>query len=191
MQSNDEYLWYSFIKGDKSAFATLFTTYYESLYSYGLKISGDPVLTKDSLQDFFVYLFQKRNALGKAESVKAYLFISYRRAILKCVKEKRKHTSNANDLSTIVEFEISAEQLTIKQEITSLKNTVIAKSLNKITPRQREVIYLRYYNNLGIKEIASVMNIEYQSVLNILQKAFTSLKNELQSQSLDILFKEK
>jgi len=55
----------------------------------------------------------------------------------------------------------------------------MSKLLNKLPKRQKEAIYLKYYSGLKATEISEVMNINYQSVVNILHKALKNLKEEV------------
>ena len=54
-----------------------------------------------------------------------------------------------------------------------------AKLLNKLPKRQKEAIYLKYYSGLKATDIAEIMDINYQSVVNILHKAIKNLKEEV------------
>lgn len=177
-------VWYLFIEGDLNAFSTLFKEYYAMLHNYGVKISGNVFLTEDCLQDFFVYLYENRNKIGEVQNVNAYLFVSYRRAVLKALEKERVFTDYNLGTNPLNKFEFSIEELTIKQEFTDLRKAIITLILNELSPREREVIYLKYYSGIRIKDIADVMNISYQSVLNTLQKAFNKLRKASEDQKI-------
>ena len=183
-------VWEFFIRGDKEAFATLFKTYYTVFHAYGLKISGNKELTEDCLQEFFVYLFQNRKNLNKVTSINSYLFISFRRAVFKAIEKQRKRGYNTIEVDVIVGFKLSPEELLIKKTSTTERNSLLVKIINSLSEREREVIYLKYYNELKTPEIAEVMNISYQSVQNTLQKAFAKFrKKKLQNAISEILNK--
>ncbi len=55
----DKFLWKALKEGDINAFSVLFESYYPDLHSYGLKISKNTALTEDTLQDFFLYVFEQ------------------------------------------------------------------------------------------------------------------------------------
>src|SRR5699024_2259539 len=84
-------LWNLFINGEIEAWEEIFTLFYEDLYGYGLKLSEQPELTKDSIHELFVELWERRDHLSKAISVKAYLLASLRRKLLRKIKRKRKY----------------------------------------------------------------------------------------------------
>ncbi len=177
-------IWYFFVKGDINAFSTLFKGYYPILYNYGLKISGNTSLTEDCLQDFFVYLYDNRQNLGEVNNVRSYLFVSFRRSILKKLKRERMFTDYDELMGNISKFEFSVEEITIRQELTSLKRTVLAGLLNSLSIREKEAVYLKYYSDLKTDQISAVMGISYQSVLNTLQKAFLKLRKASESEAI-------
>ncbi|WP_044397689.1 RNA polymerase sigma factor [Lacinutrix sp. Hel_I_90] len=182
-------IWDSFLEGDKSAFSTLFKLHYAGLHNYGLKISGNAYLTEDCLQDFFVYLFENRTHIGTVNSIKSYLFISFRRALLKTLKKERTYVASNTPLELLLNFEFSSEEVAIKQEFTIIKSSVLTTLLNALSVREREAIYLKYYGNLKLSEIALIMNISYQSVLNTIQKAFIKLRNNIETKALEDVLK--
>jgi RNA polymerase sigma factor (sigma-70 family) len=67
----------------------------------------------------------------------------------------------------------------MNQETAIFKNKKIEVLLNKLPKRQKEAIYLKYYSELKTAEIAEIMNINYQSVVNTLHKAIKSLKEDI------------
>ncbi|MFK7811279.1 MAG: RNA polymerase sigma factor [Maribacter sp.] len=179
--SSEKSIWHLFVEGDVNAFSTLFKTYYSQLHNYGLKISSNPALTEDCLQSFFVYLYDNRKNLGTINHIKSYLFVSFRRALLKYLKKERKFTSYDEIFDNSNVFEFSQEELMVEQEFTKIRVSTLTKLLNNLSTREREAIYLKYYSSLSTNEIAEVMNISYQSVLNTLQKAFTKLRTHIES----------
>lgn len=187
--SSEKSIWHLFVEGDKNAFSTLFKTYYAQLHNYGLKISGNPSLTEDCLQSFFVYLYDNRKNLGTIVHIKSYFFVSFRRALLKYLKKERKFTSYEEVFETSNIFEFSPEELMVEQEFTEIRVHSLTQLLNSLSTREREAIYLKYYSSLSINEISEVMNISYQSVLNTMQKAFSKLRTQVELSEIKQVFK--
>ena len=175
----DKFLWKSLKEGDLNAFSVLFESYYPELHSYGLKISKNTVVTEDTLQDFFLYVFEHRENLSDLDTIAPYLFTSYKRFLLKVMKknEKLKHTDFSNE--NFVDIQFTAEEIMTNQETAIFKNKNLAALLNKLPSRQKEAVYLKYYSGLKAKEISEIMGINYQSVVNTLHKAIKSLKEEI------------
>jgi RNA polymerase sigma factor (sigma-70 family) len=188
--SPEKATWFLFIQGDLNVFSSLFKGYYPLLHNYGYKITADVALTEDCLQDFFLYLYEHRKNLGEVDHVKSYLFVSFRRAIFKKLKEKRKFIFIDDSYEASADFEFSAEELTIQKEFNLIQKSALALLLNQLSAREKEVIYLKYQSALNTKEIAAVMNISYQSVLNTLQKAFVKLRNTVENDTIRAILKE-
>ena len=162
-----------------NAFSVLFESYYPELHSYGLKICKDVALTEDTLQDFFLYVYEHRENLSDLETIAPYLFTSYKRFLLREMKknEKIKHPDAPNE--TFVDLQFTAEEIMTHQETENFKNKNLSVLLNKLPKRQKEAIYLKYYSGLKATEISEIMGINYQSVVNTLHKAIKSLKEEI------------
>ena len=175
----DKFLWKSLKEGDLNAFAVLFESYYPELHSYGLKISKNTALTEDTLQDFFLYVYEHRENLSDLDTIAPYLFTSYKRFLLKVTKKNEKLTHTDFPEDAFIDLQFTAEELMTNQETTDFKDKNLSVLLNKLPNRQKEAIYLKYYSGLKATEISEIMGINYQSVVNTLHKAIKSLKQEI------------
>lgn len=175
----DKFIWKSLKEGDLNAFSVLFETYYPELHNYGLKISKNVSLTEDTLQEFFLYIYEHRQNLSDLETIAPYLFTSYKRFLIKVIKKNEKLKFTDEPDNTFIDLQFTAEELITAQETETFKNKNLSILLNKLPKRQKEAIYLKYYNGLKTKEIAEVMGINYQSVVNTLHKALKTLKEEI------------
>jgi RNA polymerase sigma-70 factor (ECF subfamily) len=168
-------LWESFRKGDREAFAALFRAYYETLFRFGSKFTTDTELLEDSIQELFIELWQARSATVVL-SVKAYLLKSLKYKLLKAFRKNgRLLPLNDNDLS----FELSHESFLIAKQENAEKKRLVVDALRRLSNRQREIIYLKYYQNLSYEEVSEIMNINYQVARNLLYQAIKSLKTLL------------
>ncbi len=181
ISNSEKNVWQFFVGGDLNAFSTLFKNYYCQLHNYGLRISNSSELTEDCLQDFFVYLYEHREALGNVKCVRSYLFVSFKRAVIKHIKQGKLLESIDENNTTFI---FSEEEIRFEKELTLQRALLLKSVLNGLSPREREVIYLKYYSELKTAEITQVMDISYQSVLNTLQKAFAKLRNCLEIETL-------
>lgn len=179
-KTSHKIIWSTFIAGEEDAFAQLFYAFYESLYGYGIKLVRDEEFVKDKIQDFFLHLYEKRSSLAaQVDRPLSYLLVSFRRKLLS-EKSKAKvsfESLEANDQSNSGLFVIAADEIMINEESDVLKKNMILKLLNKLPPRQREIIYLKYYCDLDIQDIADVFSISYQVVANHLYRALKKLRN--------------
>lgn len=186
---SDLALWTSFKKGDRDALDALFRLYYPLLYRYGKKISQEPNLVEDSLQEFFLYLFEHRNGLTNPDNLKAYLIKSYRSSLLKELKKNSKtEQKEFNEDLGVPNIYFSIDEIIIMQEVEDFQKMALIEMLNKLPNRQREVLVHKYYNNLTIKEISEVMDISYQGVVNAVYKAIKVLRSDAYLQRISSFF---
>ena len=178
--TEDTQLWLSFKQGKEGAFSMIFKKYYNDLYFYGLKLTNDEALVKDTIQDFFALLWLRREQLGEVENVKAYLIISFRRELVRGSNAIRKLIEKKQLFKdTLSEFELSKEDLIVQNDFQNENILQLKKALNKLKATQREIIYLRFYSGFDDKEISQILNIKYQSVRNKIHRALNALRKHL------------
>jgi len=169
-------LWEAFRKGDKEAFAALFRQHYETLFRYGSKFTNDTKLLEDSIQELFIEIWQSKSATPVL-SIKAYLLKALKYKLLKVFRQNGRMIplSDNNDIS----FEWSHEQFLIDQQDSIERKRLVLNALGQLSNRQKEIIYLKYYQNLSYEEVSEIMNINYQVARNLLYQAIKSLKSLL------------
>jgi RNA polymerase sigma factor (sigma-70 family) len=141
-----------------------------------MKISHDSELVKDSIQEFFYRMWKNNIDLHSISNVKFYLLKGLRRQILN-VYELKNYQVNKIELDENIGVEFSPEDYFINDQTEEQLRTRVVKALNKLSPKQREAIYLRYFEGLDYAEIAGIMNINIQSAKNNVQRALESLKD--------------
>lgn len=171
--SQDITLWESFRKGDKDAFAALFRTHYETLFRFGNKFTTDTELLEDCIQELFMELWQSKSQ-APVLSVKAYLLKSLKYKLLKTFNKQGKIIPLQENGGGY--FEWSHEHFLIERQDTDEKKQMVIKALGRLSSRQKEIIYLKYYQNLSYEEVSEIMNINYQVARNLLYQAIKSLK---------------
>jgi RNA polymerase sigma-70 factor (ECF subfamily) len=176
--SDDEKLWNDLRSGSKEAFEYLYRNYVGILYNYGFKICQDKMLTKDAIQEVFLSLLTKYDKVNLTNAIKFYLFKSLRIEIFKKLKAEQRFT---DILSVDPEFSMqySAEDKMIEDEITMIRIRELAQVIELLPRRQKECIYLRFYEGMTYQEISDIMDIEVSSVYKMLYKAIEKLYENL------------
>jgi len=172
----DDILWDSFRQGNKDALANLFDRHYASLYRYATKIHPDRELINDLIQDLFLEVWQQRSP-KPVLSIKGYLLQSLRYKLLRSLQ----HTATVNLTDTDEPFVVSQEDFIIQQEGDAARNEQLSAALQFLSPRQREVVYLRFYLALPYREICTILSLDYQIARNHLHAALKRLRAQLRS----------
>jgi RNA polymerase sigma factor (sigma-70 family) len=173
----NQLLWMSFLQGNKEALATIFLLFHDDLYRYGLKLAGNRNLVEDSLQDLFLQLWKNRSHLRQVDNLKPYLFKSFRNHVLDNVELQNPVIHIEIDFEHPFEVTYSPEDFIIQQQVTEDNQLKIVEALNNLSSRQREAIYLRYFEDLDFEMIAIIMEMNVQSVRNTLHRGLQALRN--------------
>ena len=173
---NQSSLWKQFKTGNQTAFSSLYRHFYPSMYFFALKATCDPEEAQECVQELFVTLWNRRQQLGDVSQVKAYLFRSLRRLIHRRSSTRAMETTGP--VSDSVSLTFSPEDFLIRQEDATYQQDTLAAVLNQLPPRQREAVYLKYYENLSYSQIAEVLRINYQSAVNLVYQAFRQLRQQ-------------
>lgn len=173
----DILLWNRFRTGDKDAYARLISLHYKNLFNYGSRFTTDYDFLKDCMQELFLSLWKNRLTINETEFVNYYLLKSLRRKLKQEADKNKKAAVRAfTFFQAEDETELSAESILILQEDGAEQVKRIRQLITRLSKRQQEVIYLRFYSDAGIPEIAEIMHINQQSVHNLLHDALKQLR---------------
>lgn len=174
----EQKLWRKMLSGDVTAYEHLIDRTYDLLFHYGTKFNSDSELIKDCIQDVFLGVWEKRNALNPEIPPKPYLLASLRRRLHRLASRLRMDCMDYyNESDVVFDLEFSAEYQLIESENDRILASRMTEMLNELPKRQKEAVFLRFYNDMEREEIAVVMDIQPQSVSNLLQEAFKFIKS--------------
>lgn len=177
--SSDLEIWKAFKSGNNSAFILIYERFFESLYSYGLRINCNEELVKDAIHDVFLDLKNKSASLGETDSIKFYLFKCLKRRIYKEVKN---WANLKEELETPDSFEItfSPEKILIDKQIDFEMSQKINAAIQNLSPRKREAIYYVYYEGMSYGQVSELMGLsDSKSARDLIYKALKCLRESL------------
>jgi RNA polymerase sigma factor (sigma-70 family) len=180
--------WDALRKGQKEALEAIYQEYVELLFQYGCKFSSDESLVKDCVQDLFIELWKNHKGLGNTTSVKRYLLASIRRKIIKVLNKNKKWLLSDRMEKIDFNLELAKEDELIKEEVKQEHIQIVKEALEGLSKRQKEVIYLKYYADLDYEEIGEIMNLNYQSLRNLVSRALKKMRETVGSLALLWLF---
>ena len=170
----DKNVWANIEIGNKEAYSEAYIFYYKKLYNYGKKITDDIAMIEDSISEVFIMLWKNRATLHNISSPHAYIFSCFRNNVFKKIKSAKLIHFYKVDDQTEVQFAI--DSVIIQKETDVVLKAKIERALQQLTDRQREAIFLRFYEGLSYAEIAGVMNISVKATYKIMARALTELK---------------
>lgn len=173
-------LWELFQKGDRDALGKIYRNHVDFLYNYGMHFCLDGERVRDCLHDLFRDLWLEREHLTTSvRNIRYYLLSSLRRRLLRSLQKTRRYQAELPDDSFDFELIPSHESTIVANEIFSEQKAKLQQGIASLTRRQREVIYLRFYQNLSYEEISQIMAMKVESVYNLVSKAIGLLKDSM------------
>ena len=126
----------------------------------------------------FVYLWERRENLGDTNSIQKYLFKALRRRIFEALRKKRQFSDIAKvDLAhSAVDFKVHFHS---KPELNQNHLNSMNSVFTMLSPIQKEIIYLKYYNELSFEEISEIVNCSKKSLYNYLSKSMMKFRKHL------------
>lgn len=173
-------LWQEFTEGSQEAYECIYQKYVNELYRYAFMVVRDKNLAEDAIHDVFADLWSNRKNLSKVRSVRLYLFSSIKRRSLRKLKKERSYTyfDIINEDKTFEFCPSFLDELIDVQEKESVAKK-IKKCLEGLSNRQREIIYLRFYQEMSYAEIAQLLELDQKYTYNLASKAFGVLRKSL------------
>lgn len=158
----------------------MYNQYVEVLYNYGRHISPDGHLVKDCIQNLFVELWNNKEKLGETNSIKYYLFTSLRRKIVDELMVRRKHyTEDGLSEEYSFELELPYEACIITDQASLEQKKALLRAINTLSKRQKEALFLLYYDDLSYEEAASIMQLKIRTVYNLIHTAVDALRKNI------------
>lgn len=168
--SDDSTLFADILKGNKQAFSILYERYWDIAYSAAYKRLKDEDQAKDIVQEIFVNIWLKKDAI--IGNFPAYLNVAVRNRVFKLVEKQKNNSPFFDWIEKIPELHSQADSKLLYQEF-----YVAYESLIETLPPKRQMIFrMRYHDDLSTKAIADQMGISRKTVQNQLGKAVDQLR---------------
>jgi RNA polymerase sigma-70 factor (ECF subfamily) len=176
----DEELAYMYIDGNNRAFDELLKRNQSKLFSYIQFVVRDNDIADDLFQDTFVKIIMKLQCGKYTDSGKFsswILRIAHNVIMDYYRQQKNLKTSNQddNDMSKIGNEEVM-DSFIENDIINDQTMNDIRKMMNLLPLPQREVVYMRFYQNLSFKEIADMTNVSINTSLGRMRYAILNMR---------------
>ncbi|WP_443937385.1 RNA polymerase sigma factor [Pedobacter sp. MW01-1-1] len=174
--TDDIELWQRLQRGEREALDVLYTKYFQSLFTYGMRLLQEEEGVYDCIQNLFVKLWVDRKKLSSVDKVKNYLISSLRNGITnyRISENKFQKVEVEGDMHFDLKFTVESEF--IKKEEQEEKAVNLTAAMNQLTARQKEILYLKYYEEMDYTEIAAVMDMTLKGTYKLNARALESLR---------------
>lgn len=177
----DEELALSYIDGNNKAFDELLTRNQDKLFSYIFFVVRDEDKANDLFQETFVKVITKLHQKRYVDSGKfsAWIMRIAHNVIMDWYREQRARNlvepTEEYDLSNLSGndvLDVNVENKYVNDQIM----TDVKKMMNMLPPTQREVVFMRFYQDLSFKEIAELTGVSINTSLGRMRYAILNLR---------------
>ena len=183
--SGEQLLWEAVRNSDVKGLEALYKKYNEALYSYGKKFTGDTHLVEDAVQETFISIWKYRERLSVTTTFNLYIFKSFRNHLFRLIKEQQNTSYQEDALS--FSFELGFDARFIEGEEAAILSAQIRQALSRLTSRQREIIWFRFFEGRSFEEIAAIMDMQVRATYKLSARALASLKEIMEGPALLLL----
>lgn len=162
---------------------SIYIKHIDQLYAYATHLGFDEQVAMDAIHDVFYKLCINSTpaSLEEITNMKLYLFRALQNRLIDIQRTNREYTgilSSDEEIRENMSFRlnVTVEDELIEEEDREEIRRKVENVLNRLTDRQREIIYLRYIQEQSYGEIAELMHISVESCRNLTSKAVNTLR---------------
>ena len=187
----DEELALSYVDGNNKAFDLLLSRNQQNLFSYILFVVHDRETADDIFQETFIKVITRLQEGRYVVSGKFSAWVMriahnaimdwYRYQAARCIVKAGKD----NDLSNIGGDDLVEGNIESTYVNRQVMNDV-RRLLDMLPPIQREVVYMRYYQQLSFKEIADTTSVSINTALGRMRYALLNMRRMAKSNGISL-----
>lgn len=157
-------------KGDDSAFAELVQRYQDRIYRLAKGMLYRPDGAEDAAQEVFMRAYTGLGRFRFGSSVYTWLYATLRNV---CREQNRR---DAHDAPALVDDLIDERSEPSRQVSASQRLDRVMRRMRELSDRQRDVVLLRIFEGLSVKETAKVLRCREGTVKVHLHRALSALR---------------
>jgi len=167
--------------GERAAFGELVTRYMQRAYYTALGLVGTHDDALDLSQEAFTRAFRARGTIDPERPFFPWLYQIIRRLCYNYTRDKKSHREKLEKAgswladATMGQKPLSPDRALERSEL----REQVARAIDRLAEREREVLVLREFQELRYREIAELLEIPIGTVMSRLYTARRSLAREL------------
>ena len=156
-------------EGDTDAFEVLYQRYRDWVFRLAWRFTSNQQDSLDVLQETFIYLLGKFPEFRLTASMTTFLYPVVKHISMTIQRKNRRFTSDEEKLSQIT-VPVSDETKNSRSELAAV--------LAVLADEQREVLLMRFVDDMSLQEIATALNIPIGTVKSRLYHALKKLRDD-------------
>lgn len=180
---SDEDLIERFQKGDLYAYDLIVKRYKDQLLNFVYRFVGNQEEAEDIVQETFLRVYRKRHAYKRVAKFSTWIYtIAGNLSRTELRRRKRRKLFSITDLGyEDRDYEISDEDFNPENQVDGvIKEEIIQKEIDHLSPKFRQVIILRDVQELSYEEISKIIKVPIGTVKSRVNRGRLKLQGKLQ-----------
>jgi len=171
--NNEEAIMLSFRDGNKEAFRLVYDRMVRPLTYFVENIIHSQVDAEDIVANAFYKLFHARTGMRSYEHIKRWLYVIVRNESIDYLRAKTRQKESQYDLAYL---ESGVEEHAETERVRTILLQDIHKEIERLPKQRKTILRLYFFEQKNTSEIAEIMQLSPQTVLNHKTKALDALR---------------
>jgi len=171
--------WQLLADGEQQGLYECFDIFYDDLYRFGLSLYKNPELVKEGINNLFIELWKIKHKLSDVKNIQQYVLTIYKRVLYKTYANYTSSIPFETLEQGVIESSLTEQSyeaiLIASQHDEHLKRR-LQNALSQLSPRQKEIIRMRYFEQTSFEEIAALTGLTERTIYNTIYNAIKILK---------------
>ncbi|HSR51850.1 MAG TPA: RNA polymerase sigma factor [Acidobacteriota bacterium] len=176
MEYEDDQLVAQILRGSDLAFERLMRRYERLVFTVAYGYVGCPEQAMDVVQNVFLKAHRKLKSYAAGGRFKAWLMRIAANESLNWIRSQKRHRHDAQVREDISPAPQPGQERLIMQR---QRRELLLSCLNRLNPRQRSAVVLRYFEDLPIREIAALLECSEGVAKNILFRSLKKMREDV------------
>jgi RNA polymerase sigma factor (sigma-70 family) len=176
--ANEEAIMQAFRKGDEDSFCWIYDQLVRQLTHFVEYTILSRVDAEDIVANAIHKLFRAREGMKSVDHIKRFLYVVVTNEAIDYLHAKTKRQDAVRNLAYLA---CSAEQQNEMDSANKMQMQTILQAIDELPRQKRTVLTLYFLKQKSTSEIAEILNLNTQTVLNHKSKALESLRETLAS----------
>ncbi len=169
--------------GDRHAFTEIYNRYWTIMYVHVYKMLRDEEEAKDIIQEIFSNLWLKASHIKSSHNVSGLLYTAARNRVFNLIEQSR---VRGDYVQSIAAFTHQVDPNTVDRVDEKQLIAVIEYEIQNLPPKMRQIFEMSRKDDLSHQEIATKLNLSYQTVKKQVQNALKIIKPKIDELGVSI-----
>jgi len=184
MHRTDGELIKDYLLGNKNDFDEIVNRYLKMIYNFVYRFTGNEKVAEDITQETFLKAWKNLKKFDLNKSFKTWIYSIAKNTAIDYLRKRKDipismfdNESGGNIIEdTLTDDELKADEIYIMAE----NKKQVESVLTKLSEIQKEVVILKYVNELSLTEVSDILNIPRETIKSHHRRALIKMKKLLE-----------